>query len=224
MISSIAGSLASSWTANLFAKLDTANNGYIDTASLTEALTQASSGSADSAAEAQNLVGALDENGDAKLTQQELAASLQKLLEEVGSLLGNVGGAQRAGTAPPAGGMPPPPPPAGEADGAGFTRDELQAMVDQASSSDDQRTALMTRIVANFDQADTDSDGKVSFTEARAFDQNGAAGTSAATAATTTSATDDSSAVLANILQLLLAYGGLDDTTDQQSTAFAATA
>ena len=85
MISSIAGSLASSWTANLFAKLDTANNGYIDTASLTEALTQASSGSADSAAEAQNLVGALDENGDAKLTQQELAASLQKLLEEVGS-------------------------------------------------------------------------------------------------------------------------------------------
>ena len=34
MISSIAGSLASSWTASLVAKLDTASNGYIDTASL----------------------------------------------------------------------------------------------------------------------------------------------------------------------------------------------
>jgi hypothetical protein len=91
-------------------------------------------------------------------------------------------------------------------------------MVDQASGSDDQRTALMTRIVANFDQADTDSDGKVSFTEARAFTRT-VPQARRPPRPQPPRPTDDSSAVLANILQLLLAYGGLDDTTDQQSTA-----
>lgn len=213
MISSIAGSLASSWTGSLVAKLDTAINGYIDTASLTEALAQASSGSADSVTQAQGPVAALDGDGDAKLTQQEMAAALQKLLEQAGSLLGQPGGA------PPAGGMAPPPPPGGEADGAGFTRDELQALVDQSGGTDDKRTALMTRIIANFDQADSDGDDKVSFAEARAFDQNDVAGT-----ATSAAAADDDSSVLANILQFLLAYGGLDDDAARRSTKFAATA
>jgi Ca2+-binding EF-hand superfamily protein len=226
MISSIAGSLASSWTASLFAKLDTANSGYIDTAALTEALTQTSSpGSSDSASATQSLVAALDGNGDAKLTQQEMAAALQKLLEEVGSLLGNAGGTERSGGRPPAGGMPPPPPPEG-ADGTGFTKDELQAMVDSSSGTDDQRTALMTRIIGNFDAADTDGDGKVSFAEARAFGQSteAAQGPSTGTAQATTATADDGATVLANILQLLLAYGGLEDTTAKQATSFATTA
>lgn len=226
MISSIAGSLASSWTASLFAKLDTANSGYIDTATLAEALTQASSpGSADPSSATQSLVAALDGNGDAKLTQEEMAAALQKLLEEVGTLLGNAGGAERSGGRPPAGGLPPPPPPDG-ADGAGFTRDELQAMVEPSSGTDDKRMALMTRIIANFDQADTDGDGKVSFAEARAFDQGtaAAAGSSTGTAQATTATADDGASVLANVLQLLLAYGGLDDTTGKDATSFAATA
>lgn len=62
--------------------------------------------------------------------------------------------------------MPPPPPverrervPAIR----GFTKDELTSQLSDIGSSDSTRSSLISNIINNFDEADTDSDGKVSF-------------------------------------------------------------
>jgi hypothetical protein len=72
-------------------------------------------------------------------------------------------------------GSSPNPPPSGEggmeASGApAYTKDELTSMASQIGSTDSKRSELMTKLAANFDQADTNGDGMIDAKEAMAFD------------------------------------------------------
>mgnify|MGYP003382928415 CR=1 FL=1 len=96
-----------------------------------------------------------------------------------------------------------------------MTKDELTSTLDQIGTSDS-RNALMSSIVQNFEQADTDGDGKVSFQEAMAFQQSsGGASSSVSTASTDfsiSSASSQSSGgnseakVMMQIMKLMQAY------------------
>jgi Ca2+-binding EF-hand superfamily protein len=71
------------------------------------------------------------------------------------------------------------------------TKDELTSQLKEIGSSDSKRSALITKIINNFDKADTNGDGKVSFQEAVAYDQANQTDTSTATASSAVSATDN---------------------------------
>jgi hypothetical protein len=69
--------------------------------------------------------------------------------------------------------MPPPPPPEemSGSDDVGFTKEELSAQLEEIGDSDEKRSTLIENIIANFDEADSDGDGRVNMAEAMAFDQ-----------------------------------------------------
>lgn len=190
---------------DLFSKLDSSGKGYIEQSDLESALSAATSGSSQTvtgSASASEIFSQLDGNGDGKVTQDELSTSIAKLAESLDSQFDQ---------ARVQGGMPPPPPPT---DDAGFTQDELSSQLSEIGSSDPARASLVSKIVANFAQADSNQDGKVSFQEARAYDQSTSAATSSS-AASDTSATSTATAsekteaqIFRQIMELMRSYGG----------------
>ena len=121
------------------------------------------------------------------------------------------------------GGMPPPPPP-GE-DDAGFTEEELTDQLAEIGGTDSSRASLISNVVNNFDAADTNEDGKVSFQEAIAYDKANPASSSSSTTDSTNSTDSTSSAtsvassdttdaqVFRQLMDLLRTYGSADDST-----------
>lgn len=204
MIGSI-GSSSSTWVSNLFSKLDTKNQGYLEKSDLATAFSAISSDS--STAGVDELFTQLDTDSDGKVTEQEMSSSLQQLAEQLDS---GFNAMRTRGMD----GMPPPPPP--EED-AGFTEEELTAQLEEIGSTDSTRASLISNIVANFDEADADGDGKVSMREAMVYDQSTNSTSSASYATSNVAATDSSSAttthdtdeaeVMFRIMQLVHAYG-----------------
>jgi len=203
---------------DLFSKLDTTGKGYIEQSDLTSALSStSSSGSSTASTDTSELFSQLDSNGDGKVTQDELTTSLQKLTES----LDNEFNRMRM-----QGGMPPPPP-AGQND-TGFTQEELTNKLSEIGSSDSKTSNLMSKVLENFQAADTNQDGKVSFQEAIAYDKaNPTTSTSSSgTSTTSTSSTDSGSTTVASseksdaqvfrqLMDLLRTYGnGSDSTTN----------
>lgn len=191
---------ASQMASMLFSKLDTKSQGYLEKSDLAAAFSQISSnaGQSTSSMSADDVFTALDSNSDGKVTKDEFASVLAKLQESVSSQFGG----QMHG----AGGMPPPPPPA---DDAGFTKEELTSQLESADSGDTQRTELINKIVNNFEAADTDSDGKVSFQEAMAYDKSteSTSASDTGTATATTAANNSDAQLMMKIMQLMHAYG-----------------
>lgn len=187
---------------DLFSQIDTKGQGYIEKSDLQSAFAQISgSGEADSGASVDDIFAQLDGDGDGKVTRNEMSDSLQKLADQLDSQFDQM---RMAGGM---GGMPPAPP----QDDAGFSKDQLQGQLDEIGGTDSKRAELIAKVVDNFDEADTDSDGKVSFKEAMAYDQqgqDGAPATSAASDASNASATGNDRAVLQRIMQLMHAYAG----------------
>ena len=119
--------------------------------------------------------------------------------------------------------MPPPPPP-GE-DDAGFTEEELIDQLAEIGGTDSSRASLISNVVNNFDAADTNEDGKVSFQEAIAYDKANPASSSSSTTDSTNSTDSTSSAtsvassdttdaqVFRQLMDLLRTYGSADDST-----------
>ncbi len=177
----------SEMAADLFSKLDTSGKGYIDQSDLTAALSSASSSSSTSSSStsASDIFSQLDTDGDGKVTQDELTTSMQKLADELDSQFNQ---ARMNGAMPP-----PPPPESSSSSDTGFTKAELTSQLSEIGSSDSQRSSLINNIIQNFDKADTDGDGKVSFTEAQAYDQSSSASSSTSTTSSTTSSADTSS-------------------------------
>ncbi|MFT3848615.1 MAG: EF-hand domain-containing protein [Propionivibrio sp.] len=206
---------ASTMAEDLFSKLDTTGKGYIEQSDLTSALSGLASGtSAGSTTSASDLFSQLDSDGDGKVTQDELTTSLQKLADSLDSQFDQMR---------MQGAMPPPPPPS--EDDAGFTKDELSEQLSEIGSSDSARSGLISNVVNNFDAADTNGDGKVSFQEAMAYDQANPT-TSSSSTTDSASATDSTSAttsvagseqtdaqVFRQLMALLRAYGESDDST-----------
>ena len=233
----------SSMVKNLFAKVDTKNQGYIDKAELQSAFdqiaTDSASGSTSSNVDA--IFKKLDGDSDGKITEQEMSSGLQKLADQFDSQFNQsrtsgMGCAQNQ---------------QGDAD-AGLTKDQLTSVSKEIGSSDSKRSELMSKIADNFDKADTNSDGKVNREEAMAFDKASkadstgsdtsavegsahvkhahgtppppppsASGDSASdsSSGSSSSKTEDSSAaVMKMVMQLMHAYGGFGQDAAQNSS------
>ena len=202
----------------LFSKLDTKGQGYIEKSDLESAFGQlSSSSSSGNSASVEEVFNSLDGDGDGKITKDEMSSSLQKIAEELDSQFNKMR----------AGGMPPPPPPQGAegANDAGFTKEELASQLEEIGSSDSKRSSLISKIVDNFEKADSDGDGKVSFKETMAYDQasqtSASGGSNAATSSSSTSSSSDSTQldaqIMKQIMELMRAYGGGNDSNSVSS-------
>ena len=213
MISGIGSS--SQLSSKLFSALDTKSQGFLEKSDFVSAfskISSTSSSTSSSSASVDDVFSALDSNSDGKVTKDEFASTLAKLQEQLDSSRmhgGGHGGPQGAGG-------PPPPPPA---DDAGFTKDELSSQLEESSSSDSQRTELLSKIVSNFEAADTNSDGKVSFTEAMAYDQSSQNSTASNATSGSSSSSNSEAGIMMKIMQLMHAYGG--NSQDQSSNSIA---
>ena len=191
-------SSSSSAIENLFSQLDTTGKGYLEKSDLSTAFSQisatTSSTSSSSAASVDEVFAKLDSDSDGKVTEDELSTGLDNLAAALDSQFNQLR---------MSGGMQPPPPPSDN--DSGFTQDELESQLAEIDSSDSTRSDLLTKIVANFDTADTDSDGKVSFQEAMAYDES-----TTSTASTTTSATTDAGFTVDELTQQLSDIGTSD--------------
>lgn len=213
----------------LFSQLDASGQGYISKSDLESAMSKVGSSSGTSSAS--DLFSTLDADGDGKVTKDEFSSALQAAAQQLDSQFDQMrmqGGMQGAG------GHPPPPPPEGD---SGFTKDELQQQLSEIGSSDSKRSALLEKITANFDKADTDGDGKVSFKEAMAYDQGATSSSGTTTSATTSgtaassgtstataAATDDTSMrLMMQIMRLMQAYN-IENGDDNSLTAISASA
>lgn len=164
MTSSI-GSNVSSMMSQLFARLDTKKQGYIDKSELQSAFAQVSStdgASGDSTASADALFTKLDANGDNQISQDELSTGIQNLASQLESQFHQMR-MQGQGQ-----GMSPPP----DDRNGGLTKSQLSSMAKQIGSQDSQMASKLTDLVNNFDKADSNGDGKVSRQEAMAYDQS----------------------------------------------------
>ena len=201
---------------NLFDKLDSTGKGYLEKSDLANAFAQisgttssTSTSTSTSSASVDDVFSKLDSDSNGKVTESELSSGLENLAAALDSQFNQMR---------MSGGTPPPPPPA--QDDSGFTKDELSSQISEIGSSDSQRSELMTKIVNNFDAADTDSDGKVSFQEAMAYDQSTKTAASASSSAATTSNEAGSSdlAIMKRIMELMDAYA-LTSSSDSSSLA-----
>lgn len=207
----------------LFSRLDTKGQGYLEKSDLASAFSKIAAQSGESSTSVDEVFAALDTDSDGKVSQSEFSSTLSQLQEELDQqfaqmrMQGGAPGGPQGG-----GGMPPPPPPSGD---RGFSKDELQSQLEEIGSSDTQRSSLLAKIVDNFDEADTDGDGKVSFTEAMAHDQSTQSTDSAPRPAANT-ASNSEAAVLRKIMELMQAYGkaGQDNESGSVSSLLSITA
>ncbi len=215
---------------DLFSQLDTSGKGYIDESDLESALSgtttsTSSTKTASSSASASEIFNQLDSNGDGKVTKDELSTSIAKLAKSLDSQYDQT----RV-----QGGMPPPPP----SDDAGFTKDELSSQLSAIGSSDSARSSLISKIVANFDKADSNQDGKVSMQEAMAYDQSTSTSTSsnasnasnASSDSTTTSSSTATTAsekteaqIFRQIMELMRSYGHTAQSGQSTSSSLIST-
>lgn len=220
MMNSIGSSMASSWASKLFSQLDTKNQGYIEESDLTSAFSQISDSSS---ADATEVFSTLDGDSDGKVTKDEMTSALQQVAAELDSQFNNM--RMHGGGPGGPGGMPPPPPPEND---TGFTAEELASQLEEIGDSDSQRAELISNVLENFDEADSDGDGKVTFKEAMALDQSGSDSSSGttSTANATTTETEAQDDVLQQILQLMQAYQvfGREDNDTGIASAFSISA
>lgn len=203
---------ASEMASELFAKLDTKGQGYIQESDLESAMSGLSSSTGN--ASASEIFNTLDGNSDGKLTQSELTASLKQLEENLNSQFDRMrmgGQGEQSGMPPP----PPPPPPGGE--GPDLTQSQLSDMASALSSVDSQASAMFSNLANNFDEADANGDGTVSATEAMAFNQASASTSASSMTAGTEDTKDINAQVMDQILRLMASYG-LANTESQTST------
>lgn len=198
----------------LFQKLDASGQGYLTQADIESAVSgNSSSAAVAGASNVDQLFAKLDGDGDGKVTQDEFTQALTSLADELQTQAGTSRLHAGAGESCGMGGSPPPPPP----DDTGFTEDELKSQLEEIGSSDPARASLISSVLENFEAADTNSDGKVSFQEAMAYQQSqstSATDAAAATKAASANAVDaasgtalDDRQLLRQIERLMHAYG-----------------
>ncbi len=211
MISSISSSQLAS---QFFSRLDSKSQGYIEQSDFTSAISQTSQ-NADTSKLAE-LFQTFDSDSDGKVTKDELSASLKKLSEPLDDQFNQMR---------MEGAMPPPPPPSGQAQASdeGFTEEELNSQLSEIGSSDSARSSLISKVVQNFDAADTNEDGKVSFAEAMAYDQSNPTTSSTSSDSTSANSSVASSVqtdakVFRQLMDLLRTYGS-DERSSQSAAA-----
>lgn len=207
------GSISSQITNNIFSKLDTSNQGYIDASALNEALT----GSSDNTTS--DLVTSMDTDGDSKITKSELSKGIENLFSQLQSASQQAGGPQGMPPPPPGGaGGPPPPKGDKDEDDTGLTKDQMQGVA--ANTDDSKLSALLTSVSSNFEAADTNGDGKVTQQEAMAYQQSQ---NSDSAVQTQRSGQNASQQALEQIAKLVKTYG-LDSGSTTNSSQWAVSA
>lgn len=213
MVSSLSSTTSIS---QLFAKLDTKSQGYLDKSDFVSAFSKIGT---DSNSSADDVFAVLDTDSDGKITESEFSTTLSKLQEELDNQFNQMRMQGHAGQGPQGmGGMPPPPPPQND---EGFTKEELTSQLEEIGSSDSERASFISNVVQNFDAADTNGDGKVSFAEAQAINSSLADSSSSTDSSTSTtaatSASNTEAQVMLKIMQLMHAYGSFNDNTSNSS-------
>lgn len=160
---------ASDVAAQIFSKLDTDKQGYLEASDFTSAISQLSSSQQQASGE--EVFSSLDSDSDGKLTQDELTTGIQALQDQLDSQFNAMRVQQGMGGM---NGMPPPPPPGGGRGGQGqdegFDQEQLSQLASAAEEAGDSRGASMfSELADNFDEADADGDGKVTFSESVAY-------------------------------------------------------
>lgn len=204
---------------NLFSKLDTSGQGFIQKSDLQSAFAQISSSSqaSDTSSNVDELFSQLDTDSDGKVTKQEFSDTLQKLSEQLEQQFqsSRMQGAMQAGGM---GGTPPPPPPGGG--DQGMSKEQLSSAAAEVGSTDSGLASMLSNVAENFDAADTNSDGKVSLQETIAYEQSrsssSSTGSSSASSSSTSTSTTSSGAdlegnVMRQIMKLMQAYGPGND-------------
>lgn len=184
-----------------FSALDRQQKGYLEVSDFAAALQQLQDNSR-TGQQASEMFQQLDADQDGKLTASEFTSAVSELYSALAP------GGQRgiAGTSPR--GMPPPPP-----EDTGKTVDELTAMQQAAASEDPALAADLAKLVAQFDNADQDGDGKVSAKEAMAFREQ----QQDSSDSTQLAQRDDSQLLLQRTLTQLLKTYGSSGTAPGQS-------
>lgn len=201
----------SSMASRMFSRLDTKQQGYLEKTDLADAFSKISN--SDSAAAntgIDDVFTTLDGDSDGKVSENEFSSALSKLRDELDSQFGQMRMQQGMPGQGPQGMAGQRPPPDGGQDG-GFSKDQLSSQLQEIGSSDSQRSSLISSIVDNFDQADSNGDGKVNHEEAMAYGQTlqSGRGTSASTdeaSSSTTATSSNEAAVMQKIMQLIHAY------------------
>lgn len=171
-------------------------------------------GSTDSASSSSESSDPADANGDGTVTIEEsLAYAESQAASNTDTASSATSSADGQLMQMLAGGMPPPPKD-GSPNGQGFTKDQLTSMVQKLGSKDSERSKVMSDIADNFDAADTDGDGKVNGTEARAFEESkNASGTGSSTDASSSASSADAR-FMKQMMQLLHAYSASNQTAE----------
>lgn len=212
---------------DLFSKLDTAGQGYIEKADLKNAVDQMASklGGSGASTNVDEVFATLDADSDGKVTKQEFSDSLTKLADQLEEQFHS---ARMQGAMPPMGGMEGmggmqgtgamagPPPDAGQ--DPGMTKEQLSSAAQEVSGANSELASMFSNIAQNFDAADTNQDGKVTLQESIAYQQSQSAtdasgATTSATASSSSTATAASSSdnyeakLMMQIMKLAHAYG-----------------
>lgn len=162
---------------------------------------------------------AADADGDGKVTFAEAMSYSQSTEASTDTT--------KMSTVSAAGGTPPPPPPSSsEEEDTGYTEDELLAMADEVSSTDSALSSLFETLAANFDEADTNEDGTVSASEARAYQDSSNSDTTtstsevASTSSTEESATSSSEDLMKTLLAQIISNYASQNTLSGTSVSF----
>lgn len=176
---------------DLFAKVDTKNQGYIDKAALQSALEQVSADGSSTSTDVDQFLSKIDSDSDGKITKQELTDGVKQLADQLDAQFDSSRVA-RAGA-----GEPPPAPPSIDdifssldTKNQGYLdKESLQAAFDKNSTDTEANTAKVEEI---FKALDTDGDSKITKEElAAGIDQlGGPDGAASASAASGSGATE----------------------------------
>lgn len=198
---------ASKIAENVFSKLDTKNQGYLEVTDLETAFGNIASSSSTGAtstdsstsstsptnttgnsASINDLFKKLDSDGDGKVTKSEFSDGIKKLSDALETQFNarRTRGAEE-GSRPP----PPPPPEGGDGAGeAGLDKTQLSDLSTEAGKTNSSAGAALSQVAQNFEAADTNQDGKVSLQETLAYlEKTSTANTQTSATSTTTSAT-----------------------------------
>jgi Ca2+-binding EF-hand superfamily protein len=198
---------------NVFSKLDTKNQGYLEVSDLESAFgniasssstnTTSTSGSDSStsstnaggnSASINDLFKKLDSDGDGKVTKSEFSDGIKKLSDALETQFN----ARRTRGAE--GSRPPPPPPSGGGEGGdqGLDKTQLTNLSTEVGKTNSSAGAALSQVAQNFDAADTNQDGKVSLQETLAYLEKASTAqtgnTSTTTSASATTSASSSSA------------------------------
>jgi Ca2+-binding EF-hand superfamily protein len=202
--------LGAQMASEMFTKIDTKNQGYIDQTTFASAV------AGDDASGAEEAFKALDSDSDGQLTKSELTKGIENLLSQL-----NRASIQSQGDAD----RPPPPPEGGQED-AGLTKDELTKMASE--TKDSKLSGQLSTVASNFEAADTNQDGKVTQQEAIAYakSKSESASSSSATTESTGSATKNEAAMkkVAELLSHYLSQMGDSSTTTSTTSSISVTA